>query len=140
LTSANNLFVQYDTCLCPEDILVFVCRINIGGATIWKGSIFNCQGTTNKLILRHSTFNNGVTELRTCNDGNIVAYNSNVANNIYSSQLNVTTNQEMHDGTVECIHDRPNAISVTVGTYTLILATGTYAKCNNILLNLSLRQ
>ena len=44
--------------------------------------------------------------------------------NIYSSQLNITVSPEMHNGTVECIQDLPNATSVTVATYTLRLATG----------------
>ena len=122
LASANNnLLVQYDSCLCPEDVLVFVCSVNGGGATIWRGSIFSChQGS--QIILRHSIFGNGVR--RTCNDDNIVVYDIDVTNNTYSSQLNITVSPEMHNGTVKCIHDTLNATSVLVGAYTLILATG----------------
>ena len=121
LASANNLLLQYyDSCLCPEDVLVFVCSVNGGGATVWRGSIFNCNG--NQIILRHSMFGNGVR--RICNDGNIVTYDIDVTNNTYSSQLNVTVSPEMHNETVECIHDTQNATSVLVGAYTLILATG----------------
>ena len=93
---------------------------------IWRGSIFNCyQGSQNLLILHHSVFGNGVR--RTCNDDNIVAYDIDVTNKTYSSQLNVTVSPEMHNGTVECIHDTLNATSVLVGAYTLILATGIHA-------------
>ena len=107
LTSANNLLLQYDSNYCrhpcPEDILVCVCTVNGGGATIWEGSIINCPGNGNEIVLSHSAFDNEVT--KTCNDRNIVAYDIDVTNNIYSSQLNVTVSREMHNETVECIHD-----------------------------------
>ena len=125
LASANNLLAQYDhSCLChgPENVLVFICSVNGGGATIWTGSIFNCHHGS-QIILRHSMFGNS---RRSCNDGNIVGYDVDVTNNTYSSQLNVIVSPEMHNGTVvnECIHDTLNATSVLVGAYTLILATG----------------
>ena len=125
-SSANLL--RCGNCLCPEGILVFSCRVNGGGATVWKGSIFNCPGNQNEITLHHSVFDNRISEATgSCNDGNIVAYNINVTNNIYSSQLNVTVSPEMHNGTIECIHDTLNATSVLVGAYTLILATGIHA-------------
>ena len=133
LTSANNLLLQYDNNYCrhpcPEDILVFLC-INFGGATVWKGSIFNCPGSGNEITLRHSALENAA---GTCNDGNIVIYNIDITNNTHSSQLNVIVSPEMHNETVECIHDTLNATSVLVGTYTLILTTGIHAidKHNN---------
>ena len=125
LSSANNLLPHYDSCLCPEGILVFVCSVNGGVATVWKGTIFNCP--SNEITLRHSAFENAT---GTCNDGNIVAYNIDVdiANNSYSSQLNVTVSPEMHNGTIECVRDKFDLTSVTVGTYTLILATGIHSK------------
>ena len=52
--SANNLLLQYDSNYCrhpcPEDILVFVCIVNGGGATIWRG---NCHDGS-QITLRHS--------------------------------------------------------------------------------------
>ena len=138
LTSANNLLLQYDYNYCrhpcPEDILVFVCSVSGGGATVWEGSIFNCRYNTNEIILRHSALDNGVTEARTCNDGNIVVYDIDVTNNTYSSQLNVTVSLEMHNGTVKCIHDTLNATSVLVRVYTLILATGIHAEHNVVVI------
>ena len=126
LTSANN-FLHCGNCLCPEGILVFVCSINGGVATVWKGSIFNCPGNRNEITLRHSVFNDRISERTgSCNDGTIVAYNIDVTNNIYSSQLNITVSPEMHNGTVECIQYRGfNSTYVIVGADTLILhATG----------------
>ena len=132
LSSANLL--RCGSCFCPEGILVFSCSVNGGGATVWKGSVFNCHGNNrNEITLRHSEFDNGVSEATgSCNDGNIVAYNIDVTNNIYSSQLNVTISPEMHNETVECIQYRVNSTSVTVGAYTLILnATGT---CKDVII------
>ena len=123
LTSANLL--HCGNCLCPDGIVtvVFVCSVSGGVATVWRGSIFNCQGS--EIILRHSAFDNGVTG--SCNDGNIVTYNIDITNNTYISQLNVIVSPEMHNGTVECIQDKIDLTSATVGAYTLILnATGIY--------------
>ena len=53
---------------------------------------------------------------------------------IYSSQLYVTVSPEMHNETVECMHNTPTATSVTVGIYTLILcATGIVTNYYNII-------
>ena len=129
-TSANNS-IHCGKCIHPEAILVCVCSVSDGAATVWKGSIFNCPSNGNQIVLRHSSFENRLTVTRACNDGAVVAYSTDVMGNIYSSQLNITVSPEMHNGTVECIQDLPNATSVTVGTYTLRLATGTVADLIN---------
>ena len=113
----------YGTRTCPEDVAVFICRVSGGVATVWRGSIFNCPDHGNEIILRHSNFENE-DNTGTCNDRKVVAYSSEViSNSIYSSQLNVTVTPEMHNGTIECIQDDFNEISV--GTCTLILTIGT---------------
>lgn len=128
LTSADNnntlLCGSHGNCLCPEDILTFICSVSDGAATIWKGSIFNCPA--NEIILRHGRFENGVDG--TCNDGEIVAYSTEVSNNSYSSQLNVTVSPEMHNGTIECTQLSLAGESF-VGICTLIIATGTKHSC-----------
>ena len=116
-------YYQNDDCICPEDVVVFVCSVSGGLATVWRGSIFNCPNSGNQILLRHHNFENGTS--RTCNDGKIVAYSSKVINNsYYSSRLNVTVSPEMHNGTVECIQG--GFTETSAGTCTLILATGTY--------------
>ena len=125
LISANNnnlLYCNYyGSRVCPEDIIVFDCSVSGGVATVWKGSIFNCRAGGNQIVLRHhNNFEHGVSG--TCNDGDIVAYSSEVTNNSYNSQLNVTVTPEMHNGTVECIQDDIN--ETFVGTCTLIITTG----------------
>ena len=45
LTSANNLLLQYDNNFCrypcPEDILVFRCSVDVGGATVYGKEAFS---------------------------------------------------------------------------------------------------
>ena len=123
LISASNNVLHcnyYGSYVCPENIVVFDCSVSGGVATVWRGSIFNCRG--NQIVLRHHNFVHEASG--TCNDGDIVAYNSEVTNNsyMYSSRLNVTVTPEMHNGTVECIQDDFN--ETFVGTCTLIFSTG----------------
>ena len=106
--------------ICPKDILAFVCSVSDDVATVWRGSIFNCPSSGNRILLRHSRFEGGVLDV--CNDGAVVAYSTEVTNGSYTSQLNVTVSPEMHNGTVECIQDDFN--ETFVGVCTLILATG----------------
>ena len=122
LISANNLLhcnYYQGHCICPEDIVVFVCSVSDGVATVWRGSIFNCPSSGNEILSRHFNFESGTSG--TCNDGQIAAYSTEVTNS-YSSQLNVTVSPEMHNGTVECIQEGFNETSV--GVCTLILAMG----------------
>jgi TctA family transporter len=128
LISANNLLhcdyqlQSESTRVCPEDVVVFVCNVSGGVATVWRGSIFNCPTSGNQILFRHNIFKNEDEVSRICNNGDIIAYSSEVTNNSYSSQLNVIVSPEMHNGTVECIQQDFNEISI--GTCTLILATG----------------
>lgn len=126
LISANNsLHCGYrDKCLCPEDVLTFVCNVSDGIATVWKGSIFNCSTSGNEIILRHSKFEDGING--TCNHETVVAYSTEVTNISYTSQLSVIVSPEMNNGTVECIQDDLNV--VFIGACTLIIATGKHAQ------------
>ena len=121
LISASNNVLHcnyYGSYVCPENIVVFDCSVSGGVATVWRGSIFNCRG--NQIVLRHHNFVHEASG--TCNDGDIVAYSSEVTKNSYSSLLNVTVTPEMHNGTVECVRDDFNA--TFIGTCTLKLTTG----------------
>ena len=127
LISSNNLlhcdYQSNGTCHRPEDVVVFDCSVSGGVATIWKGSIFNCHSSGNQILLRHYNFKNGANGI--CNDGEIIAYSSEVTNSSYSSRLNVTVTPEMHNGTVECFQVGLTD-STSAGTCTLILATGKF--------------
>ena len=126
LISANNsLNCDYHgNCLCPDDVLAFVCSVSIGVATVWTGSFFNCPNFGNQIVLRHSRFESGVSGA--CNDGEVIAYSIEATNDSYTSQVNVTVSPEMQNGTVECIQDGPGTNVTSVGTcpFKLTLATG----------------
>ena len=105
--------------------MLFVCSVSSGVATVWRGSMLNCPHNGNEILLRHSNFENETSAA--CSDRDIVAYSSGVTSNgSYISQLNVTVSPEMHNGTIECIQEDFNEL--TVGTCTLILS-GEHA-CN----------
>ena len=118
LISANNsLNCDYQgNCLCPDDVVTFLCNVSAGAATVWKGStsiFFNCPDSQNEIILRHYRFEDGISG--TCNDGEVIAYSIEFTNNSYISQLNVTVSPEMQNGTVECIQDGPGTNVTSVG-------------------------
>ena len=120
-TSASNNSLQCDhhiDCICPGNTVVFECNVVGAIATVWKGSFFDCP--SNSIVLRHSVFTPGING--TCNNGEIVANGIEVINNIYSSQLAVTVNPDMNNGSVECIRD--GSTEMTIGTCPLLLTTG----------------
>lgn len=126
IDSANSSLIcdYHGNCLCPDDVLTFVCRVSGLGAaaTVWTGSIlFNCPNSANEVILRHRRFEdidgvNGV-----CNDGEVVAYSIEATNNSYISRLNVTVSPEMKNGDVQCIQEGPGTNSTSVGACPLKL-------------------
>ena len=127
LISANNsLNCDYQgNCLCPDDVLTFLCNVSDGVATVWKGSIFDCPNIENQIVLRHSRFKEGISV--PCNDHRkVIAYSIESTNNSYISQLNVTVSPEMQNLTVECIQDGPgtNVTSIGACPFKLTFASG----------------
>ena len=77
-----------------------------GGATVWLGTAFQCDGNTHGFIaLRHTQFGRSHKPEGTCNNGAIIARAIGVVNDSYISQLNVTVSTELNNTTVECCHD-----------------------------------
>ena len=82
--------------ICLGDTLAFECTVTGGVATVWEGSIFECNASNNEIVLLHSRFNSIIGATRSCNDhGDIVAQGVHIENNQYTSQLNVTLNSNM---------------------------------------------
>ena len=119
------MFAQLNNCVCPGDVISYECAIVGGGATLWRGSAFNCPSMSNEIVLRHAQFKSAV---RDCND-EIVAYSVGTVtldNNLkcYVSRLNVTVNDEMRNTTIQCVHDFLLSQPIVVGTTTLDYTTG----------------
>ena len=103
LVSTSNAFQVFS---CPGEVLTTECAIMGGGATVWQGTAFQCDGNNyNIIVLRHTQFRRSYRPVGTCNNGAIIAQAIGVVNNSYISQLNVTVSPELNNTTVECWHD-----------------------------------
>ena len=133
--------MQLNNCVCPGDVLIYECTIAGGGATLWKGSAFDCPSVSNEIILRHSEFES---ENGNCNNEAITADSigsTMVRNNLtcYTSRLNVTVSNEMNSRTIKCIHDSID--TTVVGMATIVFTTGkntTLSQHINICVSLSI--
>ena len=115
-------------CSCPGFQLTYKCTVTgDGGATIWRGTVFQCPSTDNTITLRHSAF----TQIRGCNRGTIIGYGVNSQNSCYTSQINITTSSTMNNKTVECVYNNGSTISV-IGTSVITIISG-IEHINNII-------
>lgn len=104
------------SCVCPGDTVTFAECTTVGrGFTIWSGTAFNC--TNDDIVLRHSTFNISAEE---CNKGAIIGRGLMVADNQYTSQLNITISSDIIGKTIQCYHESFDTQNTTeVGTLTI---------------------
>ena len=103
--------------------MVFECTTAGGVATVWQGSIFNCERMTNSISLRHSQFNNIETVVGVCNGGNIEAQAISMHGSNYTSQLNITIDTSMLGHAIQCAHDDGRDVNV-IGQKTLTIDEG----------------
>ena len=93
------------------------------GSSVWRGTAFNCPGSSNVISLGHSLFNTSGGTSGTCSSGAIAAESVGVVDNCYTSRLMVTVSSSLNETTVECTL---SAVRV-VGSRTILLAgTGNY--------------
>ena len=92
-------------CVCPGDTLTYECTVRGLGATVWRGTAFECSSTTNELILLHRRFTSVYGASSSCNNGDTVARGVSAKGNNYTSQLNVTITPDTAGKTVECLRD-----------------------------------
>ena len=104
--------------------MVFECTTTGGVATVWQGSIFNCERMANSISLRHSQFSHIETVVGVCNDGAVIARGVSLYGNNYTSQLNITINESMLGQTIQCAHDDGRHVNV-VGQKTIMNDKGT---------------
>ena len=123
LTGASFLTVRQGDCVCPGHEVVFECTTTGGVATVWQGSIFNCERMTNSIPLRHSQFSNIETVVGVCNDGAIKAHGISLYGNNYTSQLNVTIDESMLGQSIQCTHDDGRQVNV-IGQKTFMIDKG----------------
>lgn len=107
-------------CACNElSYQVYECTITGGGATIWKGTAFECSAVNNRLIFLH----NRNSARQECNNGAISGLMIRAENNCYTSQLRIRNNFTLNGRSIVCAHD--SGVNVTeVGSVFLSFSTG----------------
>ena len=95
--------------LLEQEAIAYQCTVCGEGATLWTGSLLNCN--SNYLILSHRLFEDGSASgaRRECNNGAVTARSVGVLRgnstvNCYISQLHISMNTDINNKTVTCIH------------------------------------
>jgi hypothetical protein len=103
------------------------CTVNGGGATIWKGTIFD--GCQNKQItLRHSEFASGIEIQVLCGIMQpVVGRSASIAHGSYTSQLLVNINENLTGKAIECANASGQIVgSKQIGTPSGIIPTHSF--------------
>ena len=110
LNEALGQLVVLSDCVCPGHELRLQCTVVGSGATVWRGTAFNCiYNCHNDIFLRHSQFESGIS--RECNNGRIIGRSINTTSDSdgvkYISQLIIQLDEKntLDGRTVECIYD-----------------------------------
>ena len=76
---AKNGLLLLSECTCIEYTITFECTVlsGFGGATVWKGSAFDCARSDNEVVLLHSPIESNEHKLRTCNNGSSYYWRNN---------------------------------------------------------------
>ena len=89
--------------------------------TVWSGSGFRCA--SGEIILSHP--NTMGTTSGTCNNGEIIGHVLSAENGCYTSQLNITFNNQLQSSTVICSADN-GTHSSEIGRQVLSRNTGIF--------------
>ena len=120
----SHFLLSESDCTCVGSILSFECTADGLGATIWKGSAFNCPESNNEIQLLHRQFDIPENTRETCNNGGIIGYSVGVLENrYYRSRLNVQITQALNGTDVECEYDNGVTASL-LHSGKLMLTTG----------------
>ena len=122
-TAINMFGIPRNQCTCPNNVLTYECTVTGPGSTVWKGSAFEC--TSGEIVLQHNLFDQMPAAAGVCNGGLFVAYGIRVANNSYTSQLNVTVSHSTAGKTIQCAYDNGQHETI-IGTDTVSITTGKF--------------
>ena len=112
--------VKLSGCTCPGYTITFECTVlsGFGGATVWKGSAFDCARSDDEILLLHSRFESNEHTRRMCNNGTIIGETIQMVENYYTSWLHITVSPDMIGGVVDCAHDDGTAMLIGSSTIT----------------------
>ena len=114
--------VELSGCTCPGYVTTYECTVlsGFGGATVWRGSSFDCSRSHNEIVLLHSRFDS---DSRTCNNGSIIGEAIRIEDNYYTSQLHVRISLDIIGESIECAND--DGATIVIGSSTITETTGT---------------
>ena len=78
--SGENALVAISNCTCEGYYQVYECRITGSGATIWRGTAFECSSSSNEIVLTQDSSRPGM-QLKMYNDGAITGRIIHTENN-----------------------------------------------------------
>ena len=101
----NDQLQLKSNCVCPGYTITFAECTIVGrsSTTVWNGTVFDCM--INEIALRHNVNQFNTTAIGVCNDGSILGRGIRVADNHYTSELNIMVSSDMIGKTVQCVHD-----------------------------------
>lgn len=117
----ENTFRPITDCVCPQDVVTYECTV-CDLATAWEGTALgSCSG--GEIALTSRDFAAPIQPI-ICSGGRIAARGISVEDGCFTSQLNITFNATVLQGTsVRCSADN-GTHSSEVGRDTLTLSTG----------------
>ena len=111
-------------CTCEGHNVTYECTVFGNGATIWKGTAFDCSLTNNELAIFH-TINFTSQRPLPCNNGAITVHVIGAENGSYKSQVTIQVSNELNGTTVVCAYDN-GTLSTEIGSAILNITEGTY--------------
>ena len=111
---------KLSTCTCLNTNITYTCAINGFGFTIWRGSAFDCPTQLNRILLRHTSFENGT--MGFCNGGDIYGRSLGVNGSIYTSQIVVYVTSNLIGRIIECAYSLTGATVTDINSTTIAIA------------------
>ena len=112
--------------------MTYQCTVSGSGATVWKGTAFDCSLSSNEFVIFHD-INYTSQKPQTCNNGAIIGQVVRAENDSYMSQITVQVSDELNGTTVVCAHDN-GTDTIEIGSAILNITTGSAAnyKCTYV--------
>ena len=119
----GEYFILRRGCVCPGYTLIYECAVRggSGGATVWRGSAFDCP--LNEITLLHSRFTSLNGTFGVCNNEAIVGMSLRAKDSCYTSQLTVKLSTDMVGESISCVHD-DTSTNTAIGSTKIDIATG----------------
>ena len=121
-SNSNNQFMTND-CVCQGHNVTYECTVFGGGATVWKGTAFDCSLSSDEFVFFHGV-NYTLQNPLICNNGAIIGRSIRAENNSYTSQITVQISDELNGTSVVCAYD--NGTVTEIGSAILNIPTGIY--------------